>query len=57
MTHHQQLLFEGMLLASLIKRPFPCLDKTINNNINYHSQGGLQAKPENDMFKPSLGVF
>jgi hypothetical protein len=45
------------MLVSLIKRPFPLLDKTINNNINYPSQGGLQAKPENDNFKPSLGVL
>lgn len=57
LTHRQQLLFEGMLLVSLIKKPFPLLGKTINNNINYHSQGGLQAKLENDIFKPSLGVF
>jgi len=29
----------------------------MNNNINYPSQGGLQAKLENDTYEPSLGVF
>ena len=46
-----------MLLVSLIEKLFPFLGKTIDNIINYHSQGGLQAKLENDTFEPSLGVF
>jgi ABC-type iron transport system FetAB ATPase subunit len=57
LTHHQQLFIEGMSLVSLIKKPFPLLGKTINNNINYPNQVRHQAKLENDMFKPSLGVF